>query len=99
MTTHTPNGHSPNGHEDPRTLALAALASTIGDERRARRFLDLTGIGTDELRRRAADPDLLAALIGFLEAHEPDLLSVAEEIGVKPEELVVARGRLERGEA
>jgi hypothetical protein len=80
---------------DPRALALAALAATLTDERRALRFLDLTGIGTDELRRRAGQPDLLSALIGFLEAHEPDLLSVSAQIGVKPEALVAARRALE----
>jgi hypothetical protein len=78
-------------------LALAALAVTLGSERRARRFLDLTGIGTDELRNRAGDPALLAALLRFLEAHEPDLVSVADELGCKPEELVKARRRLEEG--
>jgi hypothetical protein len=79
---------------DPHALALAALAATLTDERRARRFLDLTGIGTDDLRRRAGDPALLMALIAFLEAHEPDLLSVSEQIGVKPEQLVAARRAL-----
>jgi hypothetical protein len=91
--------HSPNRHEDPQTLALAALAATLGDERRARRFLDLTGIGTDELRLRVGESALLVEVIVFLEAHEPDLLSVAEAIGVKPEELVSARHRLERDES
>jgi len=43
------------------------------DERRARRFLDLTGIGIEELRGRAGEPALLAALVGFLEAHVDDL--------------------------
>ena len=33
-----------------------------------------------------------------LEAHEPDLLSVARELGCKPEDLVEARRELERGE-
>ena len=80
---------------DPVAIALAALAATLGDERRARRFLDLTGIGTGELRDRAADPALLAALLRFLEAHEPDLVSVSEELGVKPDELVAARRRLD----
>ena len=83
---------------DPRALGLFALATAISDERRARRFLDLTGIGTDELRERAADPALLAALIRFLEAHEPDLLAVAEGMDVKPEALVAARRRLEEQE-
>ena len=83
---------------DPVALALAALAATLGAERRARRFLDLTGIGTDELRARLGDPALLSALLRFLEAHEPDLLSVARELGCKPEDLVEARRELERGE-
>ena len=82
---------------DPTAVALAALAATLGDERRAQRFLDLTGIGTDELRRRAAEPRLLAAVIRFLEAHEPDLIAVAEELGVGPRTLVEARRKLEGG--
>ena len=85
---------SPN---DPVALALAALAATLGCERRAQRFLDLTGIGTDELRAQADDPALLAALLRFLEAHEPDLMNVSEELGVKPEVLVQARRELEGG--
>jgi hypothetical protein len=84
---------------DPVALALAALAATLGCERRARRFIDLTGIGTEELRRRAAEPTLLAALLRFLEAHEPDLLDVAEAVGVNPEVLVEARSQLEEGQA
>ena len=86
---------SPQTPNDPVALALAALAATLGQERRAQRFLDLTGIGTDELKRRASDPSLLAALIRFLEAHEPDLLSVSEEVGVAPALLVQARRLLE----
>ena len=84
---------------DPVALALAALAATISDERRAQRFIDLTGIGTDELRRRAGEPDLLAALLRFLEAHEPDLLVVSEQLGVKAVDLVEARQQLEEGTA
>ena len=79
------------------TLALGALAVTLGVERRAQRFVDLTGIGTDELRSRLDDPSLLAALLRFLEAHEPDLLSVAGELGVEPSQLVQARRQLEEG--
>jgi hypothetical protein len=85
-------------NHDSATLALSALAATLGDERRAQRFLDLTGIGTDELRRRAAEPALLTAVLRFLEAHEPDLVAVAEALGVKPEQLVEARRKLEEGQ-
>ena len=81
---------------DAEALALAALAATLTDERRARRFLDLTGLAADELRARAGDRGLLAALLGFLEAHEPDLVDVAQAIGIKPEKLVSIRSELER---
>jgi len=84
---------------DPIALALAALAATLGCERRAQRFIDLTGIGTDELRARAADPALLAALLRFLEGHEPDLLAVAEDLGCTPQDLVEARIELEEERA
>lgn len=81
---------------DAQALALLALATTVSDERRGRRFLDLTGIETIDLRTRAGDPVLLAALLRFLEAHEPDLIAVAGEIRVAPAELVRAREALER---
>ena len=90
MIRQTPN--------DPYALALAALAASLTDERRAQRFLDLTGIETGELRARASDPALLVALITFLEAHEPDLLSVCEAIGVKADALVAARRQIEGAE-
>jgi hypothetical protein len=83
---------------DAYAIALMALAAALSDERRAQRFLDLTGIGTDELRTRAGEPGLLAALIRFLEAYEPDLTAVAEAIGLAPEELVAARRELEEQE-
>ena len=92
MSSHTTN----EAPRDAEALALAALAATLNDERRALRFLDLTGLSPDELRSQAGEPQVLAATLAFLEAHEPDLLQVAAAIGVKPEELVAARRELER---
>lgn len=86
----------PTNDNDPVAIALAALAATLSDDRRAQRFIDLTGIGTDELRRRAGESAVLASLLRFLEAHEPDLVSVAEQLGAKPVDLVEARRKLER---
>ena len=43
----------------------------------------------------AAEPALLAALLRFLEAHEPDLMDVATAVGVEPRDLVAAREELE----
>lgn len=92
MLSHTTNDTPP----DAEALALAALAATLTDERRARRFLDLTGLDANELRTRAGERSLLAATLAFLEAHEPDLLAVAQAIGTKPENLIRARSEMER---
>ena len=85
----------PSSTNDAEALALSALAAALTDERRAQRFLDLSGIDTEDLRRRAGEPALLAALLRFLEAHEPDLIAVATAIGVEPQALVAAREELE----
>ena len=82
---------------DAEALALAALAATLTDERRARRFLDLTGLEVEELRNRAISGDrgLLAATLAFLESHEPDLVAVAGALDTPPAALVAARAELE----
>jgi hypothetical protein len=81
---------------DPAALALAALGWTLADGDRAERLLALTGLTPDDLRARLDEPAVLAAILRFLEAHEPDLLACAEALGAAPPELVEARRRLER---
>ena len=80
---------------DPETLALAALGWTLAEEARARRLLDLTGLDPAALRDRIGEPGLLASVLAFLEAHEPDLIGAAEALAVSPGALVEARRRLE----
>ncbi|MFW2829154.1 DUF3572 domain-containing protein [Sphingomonas sp. ID0503] len=70
------------------TTALSALAWTISDDRRAERLLALTGLTPDDLRSRVTEPAVLAAVLEFLEAHEPDLIACAEAIGQKPADIV-----------
>ena len=81
---------------DPASLALAALGWTLSDGARAERLLALTGLTPDDLRSRLAEPAVLAAILRFLEAHEPDLIACAEALGVPPLGLVGARRRLEQ---
>jgi hypothetical protein len=80
---------------DPEALALAALVWTVSDGERAQRLLAVTGLAPDDLRSRLGDPAVLAAALGFLEAHEPDLVACADALGVRPSDLVEARRRLE----
>ena len=80
---------------DAEILALSALGWTLAEEERARRLLALTGLDPAGLRERLGEPGLLASVLAFLEAHEPDLIAAAEALGVSPAELVEARRRLE----
>lgn len=82
-------------HPAPEALALSALAWTLAEGERAHRLLATTGLTPDDLRAGLDDPATLAALLRFLEAHEPDLVACADEIGVSPAALVEARRRLE----
>jgi hypothetical protein len=86
---------APEINTDPETLALGALGWALADAARARRLLDLTGLSPDDLRARATQPAVLAAVLGFLEAHEPDLVACAAALAVKPEALVAAHRSLE----
>ncbi len=79
---------------DPATLALLALAHVAGDEALGPRFLALSGLDADGLRARAADPEVLAAVLDFLSQNEADLVDCAAGIGVKPEALAAAAAAL-----
>jgi hypothetical protein len=77
-------------------LALSALGWALSDGQRAERLLALTGLTPHDLRSRLNHRPVLAAILAFLEAYEPDLIACADALEVKPEELVEARQRLER---
>ena len=75
--------------------ALRALVWTLSDEDRAGRLLALTGLEPDRLRATAGEPATLAAVLGFLEAHEGDLIACADALEMTPAALVATRERLE----
>ena len=80
---------------DDEALALGALGWTLSEDARAERLLALTGVTPDLLRERLEDRAFLAAVLLFLEGHEPDLLACADALGVTPARLVAAREGLE----
>ncbi|MES1972725.1 MAG: DUF3572 family protein [Pseudomonadota bacterium] len=82
-------------NHDAVALALQALAWTLAEPARAARLLDVTGLDPADLRARAGEPSVLAAVLGFLEAYEPDLVACAAGLQVKPEAIVAARRALE----
>ena len=76
-------------------MAFQALAWALMDEQRAERLLSLTGLTPDGLRESINERGTQAAILAFLEAHEPDLIACAAVIGVSPAVLVAARQELE----
>ena len=77
-------------------MSLRALAWVLSDDRRARRFLDLTGLTPVVLRAGIGDREIQLSMLDFLCAHEPDLVAAAESLEVEPGAIAVARESLAR---
>ena len=80
---------------DAEALALGALGWTLSEDARAQRLVALTGLTPAGMRESLADRAFLAAVLRFLEGHEPDLVGCADALGVAPATLVGAREALE----
>lgn len=99
---HETNGKLPGSPDASRqaemtasSMAFQALAWALMDEVRAERLLALTGLTPEGLRTTINERGTQAAILSFLEAHEPDLVACANVIGVPPQALVAARQELE----
>jgi folate-dependent phosphoribosylglycinamide formyltransferase PurN len=80
---------------DAETLALGALGWVLAEDARAERLLALTGLTPETLRARVQDRDFQAAVLRFLENHEPDLIACAGALSISPLALIAAREALE----
>ncbi|MDG4881176.1 DUF3572 domain-containing protein [Mesorhizobium sp. WSM4884] len=70
--------------EEAETLAVRALGFIAGDPELLPRFLAITGIEANSIRKAAEEPGFLAGVLQFVLAHEPTLLRFAEETGTPP---------------
>ncbi|OHV89209.1 DUF3572 domain-containing protein [Mesorhizobium sp. ORS 3428] len=70
--------------EEAETLAIRALGFVAGDPELLPRFLAITGIEAQSIRKAAREPGFLAGVLQFILAHEPTLLRFAEETGTPP---------------
>ena len=71
-------------------IAVGALAYLAADEGRLRRFLDVTGLDPGTIRRAAASPRFLAAVLEYVMGDEALLLAFAEHHAVAPEHVGAA---------
>ncbi|WP_051631079.1 DUF3572 domain-containing protein [Afifella pfennigii] len=86
-----------SSHERAEEIGIRALAHIAASPRLCARYLELTGLTAQSLRRAAGEPGFLAGTLAFLTAHEPDLIAFADSAGLRPEEIAEAAHRLEAG--
>jgi hypothetical protein len=75
-------------------LAIQALAFLAADPERLNRFLDLTGLGVDEIRAAASEPHFLAAVLDHIAGYEPLLRDFVAETDIDPLSIAPARAAL-----
>ena len=85
-----PPHQSINGNTDATVTGLQLLAHIFADDDLGERFMAFSGLDADDLRARAGDSALLAGLIDFVAANEPDLVAAADAIGVPPATIIAA---------
>lgn len=81
------------------TLALQALGWLAGQDDLCGAFLGQSGLGHDDLRARAGDPEFLGFVLDFLMTDEPALLAFCEDTGIRPDKPLRARLGLPGGDA
>lgn len=79
-------------------LAIRALGHIAADEDLLGDFMALSGLSPDELRARAAEPEMLGGILDFLLADEARLLAFCGAEELQPELPARARQALPGGE-
>ena len=72
-------------------IAVKALTLLTRDQERLARFLALTGLGPETIRAAAGSPGFLRAVLDHVAGDESLLVSLADEMGSRPETIVEAR--------
>ena len=83
-----------SGAEGAVEIAIEALAWLGADENRLERFLALSGLGPQNLRKAAAEPRFLAAILDYLASNEWLLIDFALDSARTPEEVARAHAAL-----
>jgi hypothetical protein len=80
--------------EAAEAIGLKVLLFIVGDEARLTRFLGETGLDPNELKARAGEGEMLAALLGHLLEDESQLLVFTAGERIDPVDVHAARARL-----
>jgi Protein of unknown function (DUF3572) len=80
--------------EAAETLAVQALAFIAEQPEQIARFLAETGIGPDQIRAAARQPDFLAGVLDHMLGDEALLIAFADSAGIDPAAVVRLRNLL-----
>ena len=75
-------------------LGASALSFIAADPVLFDRFLGVTGLNVASMRQAAATSGFLPGVLDFVLAHEPTLLAFADNVGIDPRRVALARSAL-----
>lgn len=84
--------------DEAENVALNAFSFIASDDERLSRFLVISGLQANNIRSAAAAPGFLAAVLDYVASDEPLLISLAKELDMKPEHIMVAHWTLSPSE-
>ena len=87
-----------NTREAAENLALEALGWLVANDDLLPVFLGSTGLGEEDLRQRADDPELLAAVLDFLLMDDVWLTAFCDDRDVPYHQVTTARAELPGGQ-
>jgi hypothetical protein len=79
---------------DADVIALKCLSFLAEDGERLGRFLTLSGVSPESLRRDLGEPSFLAGVLDYVLGDEALLVAFSESAALKPEAVVSARRKL-----
>jgi hypothetical protein len=79
-------------------IAIQALGHIAAEEDLLFAFVDMTGLAPNELKTRAAEPEILGGVLDFILMDDQRLLTFCESANLRPELPGMARRLLPGGE-
>jgi Protein of unknown function (DUF3572) len=84
--------------DEAESMAMSTFSVLAADDERLSRFLDVTGLRPETIRKAAAAPGFLGAVLDYVASDERLLLAIAGALSVKPERIMEARQTLSPAE-
>jgi len=80
-------------------LAIEVLLWLAGDDEIMERFVGMSGVAPQDIRKRAAEPEFLGFVLDFLLSEDALVLAFCEKTGHDPANAMRARASLPGGDA